>query len=100
MKYLLNTAVLVLMLATPATAAEIIFYTGQSGYTGAFSGAGSVYNQTKSGTINCPTGGCVNDNIQNTLSFAAQPSGQSFHRRYRYRVRPTRPISDPPQCVG
>ena len=77
MKYLLNTAVLVLMLATPATAAEIIFYTGQSGYTGAFSGAGSVYNQTKSGTINCPTGGCVNDNIQNTLSFAAQPSGQS-----------------------
>ena len=44
-----------LVLGSPASADSIKFYTGTTGYTGPFSGAGTVYQATKLAATNCPT---------------------------------------------
>jgi LPXTG-motif cell wall-anchored protein len=46
------------------------FYTGTTGYSGDFSGAGTVYNATESLSTNCPsTGSCTVDNLQTTQTY-------------------------------
>jgi hypothetical protein len=64
-------------LASPAAAATYVkFYSGGSGYSGVYNGAGTVYNDTKGNAINCPTGspGCGGSDIlsstNGTLVFA------------------------------
>ena len=43
--------------ATPANADSVKFYSGTTGYTGIFSGAGSVYSNTFNQLQSCPGGG-------------------------------------------
>ena len=53
-----------------ANAATVKLYDGGTGYTGSFSGAGTVYNATKGLSTNCATSGsCTSDNIQTSLTF-------------------------------
>ena len=60
-------------LASPAGATTYAkFYTGTTGYTGPFSGAGTVYNATKSLATVCPTvGSCSGDNVATTIHFGS-----------------------------
>jgi hypothetical protein len=70
----LLAAAVILCIASPgvASAATLFdkFYNGTTGYTGDFSGAGTVYNDTKSLSTNCPTSGtCSADNLQTSQSY-------------------------------
>jgi hypothetical protein len=59
---------------SPALADSVaVFYTGGTGYTGDFSGAGTVYAATSGSAINCPTqAGCPGgDVVQPTLNFTS-----------------------------
>jgi len=56
----------------PANAATVYtkFYSGTTGYTGAYSGAGTVYDATRLLAMSCPTvGPCTSDNVATSLSF-------------------------------
>ena len=58
---------------SPAGAVSLYakFYTGTTGYGGPFSGAGTVYDNTKSLSTNCPTtGSCSSDNVASSLVFS------------------------------
>lgn len=73
-KHLVITAALLagpaMTFGSSADAATVKFYNGGSGYSGDFSGAGTVYNATKGLSTNCPTtGSCSADNIQTSLTF-------------------------------
>jgi hypothetical protein len=59
---------------SPAMADSVaVFYTGGTGYTGPFSGPGTVYAATSGSPINCPTqAGCPGaDVVQPTLNFTS-----------------------------
>jgi hypothetical protein len=61
-------------LGSPAVADSVaVFYTGGTGYTGDFSGAGTVYAATSGSSINCPTqAGCPGaDVVLPTLNFTS-----------------------------
>jgi hypothetical protein len=61
--------------ASPAAAATVFakFYTGTTGYTGPFSGSGTVYSNTAGAATTCPsTGSCSSDNLNTTLSFTTK----------------------------
>lgn len=63
-------AVSTIAFGSSAKAATVKFYNGGTGYTGDFSGAGTVYNATKGFPTNCATAGsCTSDNIQTSLTF-------------------------------
>ena len=47
------------------------FYSGTTGYTGPYSGAGTVYDATKSLTTLCPVASCSGDVFGNPLDFGA-----------------------------
>jgi hypothetical protein len=53
-----------------ATTLYAKFYTGTTGYTGDFSGPGTVYNATELLSTNCPaTGSCATDNLQTPQTY-------------------------------
>jgi hypothetical protein len=59
-----------------ATTLYAKFYTGTTGYTGDFSGPGTVYNATESLSTNCPsTGSCTADNLQTTQTYTGLTIG-------------------------
>jgi len=64
------TAALFMAFGSSAEAATVKFYNGGTGYSGDFSGAGTVYNATEGLSTTCPTtGSCSVDNIQTTETF-------------------------------
>lgn len=74
---LLGGAFVALLLPVSAQADELKFFQGTTGYTGAFSGAGSVYQTIQGQTTNCPGTPCTNDVTGNPLTFAA--NGTTSH---------------------
>ena len=63
-------AALFMAFGSSAEAATVKFYNGGTGYSGDFSGAGTVYNATKGLSTTCPTiGSCSSDNIQTSETF-------------------------------
>ena len=63
------------ILTAPAGAATINyakFYNGGTGYSGPFAGAGTVYDNTKALTTNCPSAGsCSSDYVASSISFVS-----------------------------
>lgn len=59
--------------ASAATTQYTKLYKGTTGYTGAYNGAGTIYDATKNLSTICPTGhaGCSGDVLGTTLSFVA-----------------------------
>ena len=63
-------AALFMAFGSSAEAATVKFYNGGTGYSGDFSGAGTVYNATEGLSTTCPTtGSCSSDNIQTSETF-------------------------------
>ena len=64
------TAALFMAFGSTAEAATVKFYNGGTGYSGDFSGAGTVYSATEGLLTTCPTSGsCSSDNIQTSETF-------------------------------
>jgi hypothetical protein len=66
-------ATLAMLATAPAKADSIKFFTGTTGYTGPFNGAGTVYNAIQNNTTACPGGGScgATDVISTPQSFTS-----------------------------
>ena len=69
-------ALAVTTLAGPARADVVKFYNGTTGYSGPFSGSGTLYSSTEALQTSCPGGGssCPNDVLAATETFNASVS--------------------------
>ena len=82
---LMVLATLAMLAAAPANADSIKFFSGTTGYTGPFSGAGTVYQAIQNNATACPGGGsgCAGgpDIVSTPQNFSGRDNGLGRYRR-------------------